>query len=67
MKLSNNQQCLMHLIRKGANAEGWAPVSPPVLPLVKQIPTDLAVVEDLDEGNGRARLTPRGDAVLDYL
>jgi hypothetical protein len=66
-KLTINQMTLLRLARKCANDEGWAPVSRPVLPFVKELPTDLVDVEELPEGRGRVRVTDRGNAVLDHL
>lgn len=66
-KLDSGQRNLIRLIRKGQDAEGWAKVSKPVLPLAKErIPTELAEIEGpFEDGSGRARLTERGNALLD--
>lgn len=66
-KLDAGQRNLIRLIRKGQDAEGWAKVSKIVLPLAKEkIPAELAEIEGpFEDGSGRARLTDRGNALLD--
>jgi hypothetical protein len=67
--LTSAAKHLLRLIRQGASGEGgWAPVSRVVWPLVEVLPSDLVEREAPGEdGRGRARLTMRGDAVVDYL
>jgi hypothetical protein len=67
LKLSAGQKHLLGLIVKGANAEGWAPVSVPVFPLLKTIPIELIDLEATDEGRGRARLTVLGQTLIDAV
>lgn len=66
-KLDAGQRNLIGLIRKGQDAQGWAKVSKPVFPLAKsRIPPELAVIEGpFEDGSGRARLTDKGNALLD--
>lgn len=68
-KLDAGQKHLLRLVRKGADAEGWAPVSAMVYPhAVKILPPELATTEPVgDEGRGRARLTPAGESLLDAM
>lgn len=64
-KLDAGQKHMLGLVAKGADAEGWAPVSAPVFPLIAKIPTELVVLESVgDEGRGRARLTDDGANIL---
>lgn len=66
-KLDAGQRNLISLVRKGQDAEGWAKVSKPVLPLFQQrIPTELVETEGpFEDGSGRARLTEKGNSLLD--
>lgn len=65
--LDSASRHLISLIRKGQDAEGWAKVSKLVLPLAREsIPVELADIEGpFEDGSGRARLTEKGNAVLD--
>ena len=66
-KLDAGQRNLISLIRKGQDAEGWARVSHLVLPFAKdRLPAELAEIEGpFEDGAGRARLTEKGNALLD--
>lgn len=66
-KLDSGQRNLIRLIRKDQDAEGWAKVSTPVFPLAKaRIPAELAEIEGpFEDGSGRARLTEKGNNLLD--
>jgi hypothetical protein len=68
-KLDAGQKHLLRLVRKGAEADGWAPVSATVYPHAKTaLPHELATLEPVGEdGRGRARLTPAGEALLDAM
>lgn len=74
-KLTSGEQHVLTLIRKGADAEGWAPVSKIVAPLFTNekmaggpMPRELCEFERLDDdGRGRARLTDAGKNLLDSL
>jgi hypothetical protein len=60
---------MLRLARTGAekSADGWAPVSKPVWPLIESIPTDLLERRDGREGGGGfCRLTPEGETVLKW-
>lgn len=65
-KLTAGQKHLLRLIVNGANAEGWAPVSAAVMPVVKsQLSAELVTVEAVgNEGRGRAKLTPFGESLI---
>lgn len=69
-KFDAGQINLLRLVRKGAAENGgWAPVSKMVWPMLEFLPVDLVereLTQD-DSGRGRARLTLRGEAVVDYL
>ncbi len=65
-KLDNGQRNLLRLTEKGAELDGWAPVSAVVLPLLEGIPTDLIEIKRLSDGRGVARLTNAGRTVLSY-
>ena len=74
-KLDSGQKNILRLIRKGADAEGWAPVSAPVTRLFagpkqpwRGIPPQLCEFELVgDDGRGRARLTEEGNNLLDAM
>jgi hypothetical protein len=68
-KLSSGQRNIMRLVVKGADAEGWAPVGKPLVPLVKQeLPAALAELEMVgDDGRARVRLTPEGRRVYEAM
>lgn len=66
-KLVSGEKHFLRLIDKDADAEGWCKVSKMVMPLVKKMPDGLVAWEDTEDGRGRARLTERGQAVLDAM
>lgn len=74
-KLSSGHKNLLGLVRKGADGDGWAPVSKPVARLFTDaslpggcVPAALCEFEHIgEEGRGRARLTDEGNAVLDAM
>jgi hypothetical protein len=65
-KLSAGQKHMLRLIVKDADAEGWAPVSAQVMPVVREmLPPELVMHESVGtEGRGRAKLTPVGESLL---
>jgi hypothetical protein len=65
-KLNAGQKHLLRLIVNGADAEGWAPVSAAVMPLVQsQLSTELVIVEAVgNEGRGRMKLKPFGESLI---
>lgn len=64
-KLTQGQKHMLRLVVKGADAEGWAPVSAPVMTVIKLVPAELVTVEAVgDEGRGRAKLTATGESLL---
>lgn len=64
-KLDDREKHFLRLITKGVAADGWAPVSKPVYPLVTKMPHELVEFEPVgDDGLGRARLTTEGSSVL---
>jgi hypothetical protein len=70
MKLDSGQKHVLRLIAKGQQcADGWAPVSAAVYPVVKStMPAELVEHEPVGaEGRGRARLTAEGEAVLNAM
>lgn len=60
---------MLWLVMKGADADGWAPVSAQVFPLIAdRVPTELVELEAVgDEGRGRARLTDAGVNLMDAM
>ena len=67
-KLDGGEKNFLRLIAKGQEKYGgWAKVSKPVYPLVQKMPPELVEHEPDDDGRGRARLTQRGEAVLDAM
>ena len=68
IKLDGGQKNLLRLAAQGAGAEGWAPVSKPVFPLIERVPAALVELERVgEEGRGRARLTQEGKKVVDAM
>jgi hypothetical protein len=72
-KLNAGEKHVLALIRKGAGADGWAPVSRAVKPLFTDknspgggMPEALCEFEPVGEG-GRARLTTLGNNLLDAM
>jgi hypothetical protein len=67
--LDGTQKHFLRLTRLGMtkDGDGWAKVSPVVWPFFEKMPTDLVECELTQDGWGRARLTSRGEAVLDYM
>lgn len=64
-KLTQGQKHMLGLVARGADAEGWAPVSAPVMMIIKLVPSELVTIEAVgDEGRGRARLTATGASLL---
>lgn len=74
-KLDSGQKNMLRLIREGAVADGWAPVSKAVAPMFagpkppwRGIPSELCEFELVGaEGAGRARLTQQGNNLLDAM
>ena len=67
-KLDAGQKHLLNLVVKGADSEGWAPVSAPVFPLIEKMPRELVELEAVgDEGRGRARLTEAGANLMNAM
>lgn len=68
IKLDGGQKHLLRLVVKGADAQGWAPVSAPVFPLLEKMPAALIHTERVgDDGRGRARLTAEGEGVISAM
>lgn len=66
IKLDGGQKHLLRLVVQGADAEGWAPVSKPVFPLMERVPEALVELERVGE-EGRVRLTQEGKKVVDAM
>lgn len=67
-KLDAGEKNFLRLIAKGQEQHGgWAKVSKVLYPLVQKMPPELVEHEAADEGTGRARLSPRGEWVLDAM
>lgn len=67
-KLDGGEKNFIRLIAKGQEQHGgWANVSKPLYPLVQKMPPELVEHEPADDGRGRARLTQRGEAILDAM
>lgn len=64
--LTPEHRHFLRLMRKDAGADGWVPVSAVLLPYVQAVPSELALVESLPDGTGRARITDTGRAVLEF-
>jgi len=72
MKLSDSQKHFIRLVAKDSGEDGWTRVSDVVMRGMKASkdfvpPKDLAEIEPLESGRGRARLTERGKTILDYI
>lgn len=72
-KLTAGEKHILTLIRKGSDADGWAPVSKVVAPLFTDkaipcgvMPEALCEFERIGDG-GRARLTTLGNNLLDAM
>lgn len=64
-KLNAGQKHMLGLVAKGADAEGWAPVSAQVMKVIKLVPSELVTIENVGvEGRGRAKLTEEGASLL---
>lgn len=67
-KLNAGEKHFIRLIAKNQQEQGgWASVSKQVYPIVQKMPPELVEHEPQEGGGGRARLTPRGDSVLDAM
>lgn len=64
-RLKLEQLHLMRLIVKGADEYGWAKVSKTVRPFMDNLPKELVVLVDSDEGC-KAQLTHDGSVVLKW-
>jgi hypothetical protein len=62
-QLNSGDRHLLHLVRQGQDADGWAKVSEQVMPLVQALPPELVT---LDVAGGRVRLTDDGNVLLDW-
>ena len=66
-KLDYNQKYILRLIKKDADANGWAPVSEVLFNVLSEItPKELAIFEKEALG-GRARLTEEGNNLLSAM
>ncbi len=64
-KLDAGQKHMLTLIVKGADQEGWAPVSQAVFPLLQKIPAELIQTEAIGtDWRGRVRLTEKGQHLI---
>lgn len=68
-KLDSGQKHFLRLIaRDQQTPDGWCPVSKVVYPLVqKTMPAELVEHHPVEDGRGRARLTPAGESLLAAL
>lgn len=68
-KLDAGQKHLLTLVAKGQNCpDGWAPVSKQVYPLLESMPKALVELHHIgNEGRGRARLTDKGQDLIDAM
>lgn len=67
-KLDSGEKHFLRLIaRDQQNPNGWAPVSKTLFPLVQKMPTELVELHPTEEGRGRARLTERGQSLIDAM
>jgi hypothetical protein len=64
--LDYREKHLLRLVRKGQDSEGWASVSPVLLPVVQKLPSELVTIERAENG-GRVKLTTAGNTIVDYL
>lgn len=67
-KLSSGEIHLLKLIHKGQNNNAWTKVSTQVLPLVKELPTELVELDTVKSGVPQyVRLTRTGRNIIDAL
>lgn len=64
--LADKHKNILRLIRRSTPIDGWYKVSGVVWPLLADTPSDLVEKRPSEDG-GMVRLTPRGEAVADYL
>lgn len=69
IKLDEGQKHILKLVARDVGADGWTPVSATLYPhLDKSIPKELLDIELVgDEGRGRARLTGKGENLIDAM
>jgi hypothetical protein len=67
-KLDGGEKNFIRLIARGQEQNGgWAKVSKPLYPLVKNMPAELVEHKPADDDCGWARLTPHGEAILEAM
>jgi len=66
IKLNAGQKHLLRLIVKDADAEGWTRISKTVFPVLQEMPSELIDLEWVND-EGRARLTPKGQSIIDAM
>ena len=68
-KLDSGQKHCLRLIQKGQQcSDGWAPVGAMLYPMVqKMMPAELVDFVPAEGGCGRARLTSKGESLLDAM
>lgn len=66
-RLSVSELHLLRLIRKDKGNDGWTNVSDVVYPIVKNLPSELVIIEQKTEnGWWQAKLTDVGETVLNW-
>lgn len=64
-KLDAGQKNILRLTAKGADQNGWAPVSKQVFPIVEALPRELVEIEKgVGTSFGRVRLTALGTIIV---
>lgn len=64
LKLDVGQMHFLRLAQRGADADGWAPVSPQVWTIIDTVPAELLEREPDPAGGGRCRLTDAGETLV---
>lgn len=64
-KLTPGELSLLTLVRRDSKPDGWTTVSKIVMTIVTKLPPELVTVETVDNGRGRAKLTDKGNSILD--
>ena len=69
-ELKRGEMRLLMLVRQGKGSDGWTPVSSMLMPLVRELPPELVVIETLTWRDptigGRVMLTSAGETVLNW-
>ena len=66
-KLTDKEKAMLRLIFRSADKWGWATVSESVLPLVKELPSELVCLIQNDSGVWKVCLTSDGAVIVNWM